>query len=73
MNLFQDGDSLKWLSSPEESPTFVDWEKNIDFYMDRSAGVINLRGSNGAPHKWSLMNLSSEHRSICEMQDVKES
>ncbi|GBM61214.1 hypothetical protein AVEN_241593-1 [Araneus ventricosus] len=33
MNLFQDGDSLKWLSSPEESPTFVDWEREAHRFL----------------------------------------
>ncbi|GBM61196.1 hypothetical protein AVEN_241581-1 [Araneus ventricosus] len=68
MNLFQDGDSLKWLSSPEESPTFVDWDRHTDFYMDRSAGVLTV--TNKTSH-WSLRDLSSKQRSICEMEDLK--
>ncbi|GBN63406.1 hypothetical protein AVEN_3489-1 [Araneus ventricosus] len=69
MNLFQDGDSLKWLSSPEEGPTFVDWRKDTDFYMKRSAGILTGIGS----FSWSLEDPSSEHEIICETQDLKES
>ncbi|GBM75361.1 Transposable element Tcb1 transposase [Araneus ventricosus] len=69
MNLFQDGDSLKWLSSPEESPTFVDWRRVTDFYMKRSAGVLMKIGN----FAWSLEDPSSEHQIICETQDFKES
>ncbi|CAL1268774.1 unnamed protein product, partial [Larinioides sclopetarius] len=69
MNLFQEGDSLKWLTSPEESPTFVDWEVNTDFYMNRSAGVVVL----GLGVSWSLKNITSRKHSICEIQGMKDS
>ncbi|GBN60874.1 hypothetical protein AVEN_217043-1 [Araneus ventricosus] len=70
MNIIQDGDSLKWLTSPEESPTFVDWERHTDFNMDRSAGVLTV--SSLRSH-WSLRDLSSKRGSICEMRDLQES
>ncbi|KAF8788440.1 Adhesion G-protein coupled receptor G4 like protein [Argiope bruennichi] len=70
MNLFQDGDSLKWLTSPGESPPFVDWERHTDFSMNRSAGVLGVAEKS---FRWSLRDLSSKQGSICEMQDLKES
>ncbi|CAL1292801.1 unnamed protein product [Larinioides sclopetarius] len=69
MNMFQEGDSLKWLTSPKESATFVDWRKDTDFYMKQSAGVLIKDGS----LSWSLEDPSSEHETICETQDLKES
>ncbi|GBM79777.1 hypothetical protein AVEN_267075-1 [Araneus ventricosus] len=69
MNLFQDGDSLKWLTSPEESPTFVDWDKDTNFYMNRSAGIV----MDTYLRSWSLRDLSTKQGFICEIEDFKES
>ncbi|GFU45468.1 adhesion G-protein coupled receptor G6 [Nephila pilipes] len=70
MNMLQDMNSLKWLSSPEESVSYVDWEPQTNFYIKKAGGVLTINSSSkNRKIQWSLKNLSSKERSICEMQN----
>ncbi|XP_055937332.1 uncharacterized protein LOC129966790 isoform X1 [Argiope bruennichi] len=72
INLFQDKDSLKWLNSPEETVTFVDWEAHTDFMMSQSGGVLTFGSPSENSIRWSLRDLSTEEGFICEMQDCSD-
>ncbi|GBM04005.1 hypothetical protein AVEN_99199-1 [Araneus ventricosus] len=69
MSLFQEEDTLKWSSSPEEQITFVDWERHTNFHMRRSGGILTRTESNIL---WSLKETSSKESFICEMQNCSE-
>ncbi|GIY39731.1 adhesion G-protein coupled receptor G6, partial [Caerostris extrusa] len=67
MNLMQEMDTLKWLNSPKESISFLDWKTDTDFHMSKSAGILTLNTQNKI--QWSLRDLSSWEGFICEMKD----
>ncbi|KAF8763738.1 Adhesion G-protein coupled receptor G6 like protein [Argiope bruennichi] len=69
ISLFQDKDSLKWLNSPEETVTFVDWEAHTNFKMNQSGGILTVGSSRETSIHWSLRDLSSKESFICEMRD----
>ncbi|GIY80897.1 adhesion G-protein coupled receptor G6 [Caerostris darwini] len=67
MNLMQEMDTLKWLNSPKESISFLDWKTDTDFHMSKSAGILTLNTQNKI--QWSLRDLSSWEGFICERKD----
>ncbi|GFR08937.1 adhesion G-protein coupled receptor G6 [Trichonephila clavata] len=70
INMLQDMDSLKWLSTPEQSMTYVDWAPHTNFYREKAGGVLTTNSVfKNRKIQWSLKDLSTKEKSICEMQN----
>lgn len=68
MNLKQDNDSVKWLTSPSEELQFVDWNAHTDYSQQGSAGVLAFDTHTGSL-RWNLKNSLDAAGFICEMED----